>query len=84
MQDGAEKDDDWVASADCVFCFVEVAEETFEVVLLDQLHSLVVQLADKFMDRHVFLVRLVIEIIAPVAEITGDDKDSVLVIEVFR
>lgn len=53
-------------------------------MLLDQLHSLVVHLADELMHRHVLLMRLVVEIIAPVAEIAGDDEDCILVIEVFR
>ena len=83
MEDGAEEHDDRIPAADRVLRLLKVVEEPFEVVLLDELHALVVHLADELVHRHVLLVRLVVEMIAPVAEITGDDEDGILVIEVL-
>ncbi len=83
MQDGANEDFYWILSAYGISCFIYVFGEAFKIVIFDQAHTCVIQSADILMDLPLLIMRLKVKVVSPMAKITWNYKDCILIIEVF-
>jgi hypothetical protein len=78
-----QEDEDGVPSTDCVLARVYVLLETFEVMVLDEVHPLSVQLFNALPNLTLaFVVISKIMLLSPVAKVTRYYKESIGVIEV--
>lgn len=83
MRDGAHENFYWVLPTNGIFCLVNILSKALQVVVFNKAHTSVIQSADVLVDFPLFVVRLVVEVVSPMAEITWNHEDSILIIEIF-
>jgi hypothetical protein len=71
-------------AANSVSSFGNILIKSFSIVLLNQSHSLMVQLLNILMNHFSLADRLIGEMRSPMAKITGYNKNSVFIVKILR